>query len=456
MFGGEELKGSEAEEVKTEDVESLKAELEKTRMKLDILLDNIPGGVFSYDADSGKIGYISRGVLSIFQCGEEQFREHYYNSFDVFVHKSDRAMVKEMIENQISFFETVELTYRVKDMTDDIMWIYHKGRLVKNDDGTRSFFVIISDITTEKLAQQRLAEINEKLYMETERYKLIEEAVDNTQYDYDVLSDVLTTSRKDEEGNRITIEEFRKKNIYKAIIHEEDFPGFKKAMREALKEQKKGVVEYRAKTEKGEIRWYRLNYASFEHRDTVIRIVGSEKDINEEKLRDEELKAKVGRDGMTGLLNKTAMQSKVEKFIAASDPENCHALIMVDTDNFKSVNDNLGHPFGDEVIRFVAGSIKDTFRDSDYVGRMGGDEFMVLMKDTTPEITMERAGELNKKIKRTFTERDITVGISCSIGIAFFSMDGTEYEELYKAADEALYEAKEAGKNCFRVAKTRS
>ncbi|MBR5376913.1 MAG: diguanylate cyclase [Lachnospiraceae bacterium] len=452
--------GSTEKDVKkteeTQEISALKAELEKTRLKLDILLDNIPGGVFSYDADSGKIDYISRGVLSIFQCSEEQFREHYYNSFDVFVNKADRAMVKEMIENQISFFETVELTYRVKDMTDNIMWIYHKGRLVNNDDGTRSFFVVISDITTEKLAQQRLAEINEKLYMETERYKLIEEAVDNTQYDYDVLNDVLTTSGKDEEGNRITVPDFRKKDIYKAVIREEDFPAFKKAMRQALREQKKGVVEYRAKNEQGEVRWYRLNYASFEHRDTVVRIVGSEKDINEEKLRDEELKAKVGRDGMTGLLNKTTMESKVANFISSSEPGSCHALLMVDTDNFKSVNDNLGHPFGDEVIRFVAGSIKDTFRESDFVGRMGGDEFMVLMKDTTPLITMERAAELNRKIKRTFTERDITVGISCSIGIAFYSEDGANYDDLYKAADGALYEAKEAGKNCFRVSKSGS
>ena len=442
------------EVIKTEDgndVERLKAELEETKLKLDILLDNIPGGVFSYDADSGKFGYISRGVLSIFQCTEEQFREQYYNSFDVFVNKSDRAMVKEMIANQISFFETVELTYRVKDMTNGIMWIYHKGRLVNNEDGSRSFFVVISDITTEKLAQQRLAEINEKLYMETERYKLIEEAVDNTQYDYDVLEDVLTTSRKDADGNRITIRDFRKQNMYRAIINEEDFPAFSKAMREALKEQKKGVVEYRAKTDKGEMRWFRLNYASFEHRDTVIRVVGSEKDINEEKLRDEELKAKAGKDGMTGLLNKTTMESKVEKFINSSDPGSCHAMLMVDTDNFKSVNDNLGHPFGDDVIRFVAGSIRDTFRETDYVGRMGGDEFMVLMKDTTPEITKERAADLNKKIKRTFTERDISVGISCSIGIAFFSKDGRNYDALYKAADQALYEAKEAGKNCYRV-----
>ena len=73
-----------SENFKTEDapeiVEHLKKELEETNLKLQILLDNIPGGVFSYDADSGKFGFISPGVLSIFQCSEQQFRDHYYNS----------------------------------------------------------------------------------------------------------------------------------------------------------------------------------------------------------------------------------------------------------------------------------------------------------------------------------------------------------------------------------------
>jgi len=435
------------------DLERLKAELEETRFKLSILLDNIPGGVFSYDADSGKFGFISQGVLSIFQCSEEIFREHYYNSFDVFVNKADRASVKDMISNQISFFDTVELTYRVRDLTDNIMWIFHKGKLVNNADGTRSFFVIISDITTEKLAQQQLAEINEKLYMETERYKLIEEAVDNTQYDYDVLNDVLTTSRKDEEGNRLTIKGFVKKKIYKAMIYDDDYPEFKAAMRKALREQTKGVLEYRMRDENGDTVWYRLNYASFEHRDMIIRVVGSEKDITEEKRKHEELKARVEKDGMTGLLNKTAMQAQIEKFLRHSDPESCHAILMIDTDNFKSINDNLGHLYGDDVIKFVADAIKETFRDSDFVGRMGGDEFMVFMKNTTCDITEEKAKRLNEKIKKTFSQDGISVDISCSIGIAYFSKNGQEYDILYKAADDALYDAKEAGKNCYRVSR---
>ncbi len=433
------------------DIEQLKEELTQTKLKLQILLDNIPGGVFSYDADNGRFGFISPGVLSIFQCSEQQFREHFYNNFDVFILKTDRAQTKEMIDNQIRFFDTVELTYRVRDLSDNIMWIYHKGKLMTNSDGSRQFFVIISDVTTEKLVQQQLAEINEQLYIETERYKLIEEAADNVQYDYDVTLDVLTTSRKDSDGNRISIKDCRKKSLIKAMIYEDDYPTFKSVMKKALREPIKGVVEYRAKNDDGDIRWYRLNYASFERHNVITRVAGSEKDITEDKKRHEELKAQVERDGMTGLLNKTTMQSSVTKYLKKCNINSCHALLMIDTDNFKSVNDTLGHMCGDDVIKFVAKSIKDTFRDSDFVGRMGGDEFMVFMKYTTPEMTEEKAEKLNSKIKTTITEDGSSVDISCSIGIAYYGRDGEDYDTLYKAADEALYEAKESGKNCYRV-----
>lgn len=76
---------------------------------------------------------------------------------------------------------------------------------------------------------------------------------------------------------------------------------------------------------------------------------------------------------------------------------------------------------------------------------------MVFMKYTTPSITEERAGALNEKIKRTISEDGMSVDISCSIGIAYYGRDGEDYDTLYKAADDALYEAKEAGKNCYRV-----
>lgn len=433
-------------------IEEYKEKLAEANTKLDILLDNIPGGVLSYDAETGKFDFVSSGCLSIFHCTEAQFREHFYNSFELMVMKADRAKVREMISTQIQFFDTVELTYRVKDIMDNVMWIYHKGRLVKKKDGTAKYYIVISDVTDEKLVQAQLQQINEKLYMETERYKLLEEAVDNTEFDYDTTTDILVSSDKDERGNERKIRDFAKDGIARSAIHPDDYPTYLSMMETALKEPSKGVVEYRARYNTGDYVWYRLNYASFADKsDRIIRVVGSAKEITREKEEQEELRAQIELDGMTGLLNKVATQLAVEEYIKDCDIGICHAMLMIDTDNFKSVNDTLGHMYGDKVIKFVASAIRDTFRESDFVGRIGGDEFLVFMKHTTPSITEERASVLNRAIEHTFSQDGQSVSVSCSIGIAYYGRDGEDFDTLYRHADEALYAAKEAGKNQYSV-----
>ena len=235
------------------------------------------------------------------------------------------------------------------------------------------------------------------------------------------------------------------------VIHEDDVPVVRSVFDNALKNPGKGAVEYRMPDSDGRLVWYRLNYASFDKNDRIIRIVGSAKDITEEKLEQERLRTEAERDGMTGLMNKTAMQLSVAAQLGKSDFNDCHALFMIDTDNFKSVNDTLGHGVGDDTIKFVAENIQNVFRDTDYIGRMGGDEFMVLMSHTTQEVAAERARRLNDKIRSDVKSGNDSVHISCSIGIAFYARDGEDYDSLYRSADSALYEAKEAGKDCYRI-----
>ena len=436
------------------EVEELKRKLKHTREELDILLVNMPGGVMTYDADTGRILFVNEGLLSIFGCGEEELREHFMDSFNLFVMKEDRRRIKDLIETQIQFFDHVELNYRSLGLADDVIWISHKATLRTDEEGRRVFFCVLSDITEQKAIQDQLQATNEQLYIETERFKLIEEAIDNIEYDYDVDRDNLSVSRKDDEGVRHwkNIDgAFRGGRVFGAI-HEEDLDVVRSVYLSALKNPGKGVVEYRMSYEGDAYLWYRLNYASFEGKnDRIIRMVGSAKDITDEKLEQERLRTEAERDGMTSLLNKTAMQLYCAAHLAKSDYNDCHALFMIDTDNFKSVNDTLGHGTGDDTIKFVAENIRNVFRDTDLVGRMGGDEFMVLMSHTTLEIAKDRARRLNDRIRSVVKGDGESVPISCSIGIAFFAKDGEDYDSLFRAADSALYEAKESGKDCYRI-----
>ena len=435
-------------------IKELRRELDRTRDELNILLSSMPGGVMSYDADTGRILYVNEGLLTIFGCGEKEFREHFMDSFSLFVMKEDRHRVKDLIDTQIQFFDHIELSYRSVGLMNEVIWLTHKATLRRNDDGQRVFFCILTDITEQKAIQEQLQATNDQLYMETERFKLIEEAIDNVEYDYNVESDNLSISRKDASGARYwknVDNAFKGTYVYDSV-HPDDIDVVKSVFNSAVKDPGKGVVEYRMSVDRDAYLWYRLNYASFEGKnDRIIRIVGSAKDITDEKLEQERLRSEAERDGMTGLLNKTAMQLYCAAHLSKSDFTDCHALFMIDTDNFKSVNDTLGHGTGDDTIKFVAENIRNVFRDTDLVGRMGGDEFMVLMSHTTKDIVRDRARRLNDRIRSEVTGSSGSVHISCSIGIAFFAKDGENYDSLFKAADSALYEAKESGKDCYRI-----
>ncbi len=446
------IEDTDNEDLKAQ-VSALKSQLNEVRTELEVLYKNMPGGIMTYDADTGKILYVNDGLLHMFGCDEEQFRSHYMDSFSLFVMKEDRGRIRDFAKGQVEYFNLVDLTYRVLNLADEITWINHRATMIRREDGTRVFFCILTDITELKAVQNRLQFASELLYIETERFKLIEEAIDNIEYDYDVDSDTLSVSKKDSKGVRHWKNipgAIKSRHIYESV-HEEDADVVESVFHSALKNPGKGVVEYRTPDESGKYRWYRLNYASFDKNDRVIRMVGSAKDITEEKREQERLRTEAERDGMTGLMNKTAMQLSVSAQLMRSDFNDCHALFMIDTDNFKAVNDTLGHGIGDTTIKFVADNIKNVFRDTDYIGRMGGDEFMVLMSHTTPEVAEERARRLNDKIRSDVRDGDESVHISCSIGIAFYAKDGGDYEELFKAADNALYKAKEDGKDCYRI-----
>ena len=115
------------------------------------------------------------------------------------------------------------------------------------------------------------------------------------------------------------------------------------------------------------------------------------------------------RDPLTKLLNKLEIQRETDAFLEGAE-DGTHVLFLIDIDNFKGVNDNFGHTFGDTVIVDVANIIKSFFRNNDLTGRVGGDEFLVLMKNTTLEKAKERAGNLGEALCKVYTGGPFTTG----------------------------------------------
>ena len=174
----------------------------------------------------------------------------------------------------------------------------------------------------------------------------------------------------------------------------------------------------------------------------------SARDINKIKLEEKKLADAAKLDSMTMLLNhETAMETI--KYILNNESDRKHALFMLDIDNFKALNDTLGHQAGDRFLTELAKKLKSHFRESDVVGRIGGDEFMALMRNVSEREQIERKAEDVLDIIQSVASNYLQVELSGSIGISIFPDDGNDLDKLYEKADEALYKAKRNGKNKF-------
>ncbi|MCR0263093.1 diguanylate cyclase [[Clostridium] innocuum] len=185
--------------------------------------------------------------------------------------------------------------------------------------------------------------------------------------------------------------------------------------------------------------------------DGIPSLYSTGLDITEERRQLERLRHKAEKDALTGINNRDAMKVQIKNYLQ-EQPDTMNALIMIDTDNFKQINDTLGHITGDLVLSEMAAGMKKIVRKSDLVGRIGGDEFTIFIKNiTSPQTAEEKAEELLSMFRHLFIREKKPLKVTCSMGIALYPRDGESFQELYECADKALYQAKLHGKNNYHM-----
>lgn len=166
-----------------------------------------------------------------------------------------------------------------------------------------------------------------------------------------------------------------------------------------------------------------------------------------ENQKKEELSAKADTDLLTDLNNKLATETKIKKYIS-DHPGQQAMLFVLDIDNFKKINDTMGHAFGDQVLRELGQHLPAQFRATDIIGRTGGDEFTLFLKDIRDEEVAKKEARKVLYFFRNFQAGGyVKYSATASIGVAIYPRDGKDFESLYKSADNALYVAKKRGKN---------
>ncbi len=199
--------------------------------------------------------------------------------------------------------------------------------------------------------------------------------------------------------------------------------------------------------------WYVVHYSILmDANNRPQKVIGKMNDITYQKKRLDELTLRAETDPLTKLFNKEECKKRIEQCLESSPVGEHFAMLIIDIDDFKGVNDNLGHQSGDAVLEDIGGKIKRLFRDSDIVGRIGGDEFMVFMRNISNiSVAVEKATELCEEFRYTYTGENNDYQISGSVGIAFYPQHGKTYGELYHMADIALYQSKHRGKNRYTI-----
>lgn len=249
--------------------------------------------------------------------------------------------------------------------------------------------------------------------------------------------------------------EYLEENVHKNVCVEHHSYVMQALSLEKLLEeyhQGKEYVEVQYKIEKNhEIRWVStLVYRIHESEGSNVTVVVQ--DIDEKKRTELALKERAEIDGLTGLYNAATTRSKIGHLLSLPHlSEEKQLFILFDLDNFKKINDTFGHAVGDQVLIDVATKLKNRFRSTDILGRLGGDEFIVMLCDVNSDHYLESMIQsLSVDLLKTYTQSDISITISASIGIAVSPQDGITFEELYKRSDAALYEVKKSGKNGYR------
>jgi diguanylate cyclase (GGDEF)-like protein/PAS domain S-box-containing protein len=234
-------------------------------------------------------------------------------------------------------------------------------------------------------------------------------------------------------------------------------PAGREKMKAALAEGKGYManVEARLKRPNGTWFWAQLSAASTEFKGEPVLLVSVE-DITRRKELEDDLRRHATTDFLTSIANRRHLIDNAEReFARARRYDHPLSVLMLDIDRFKRINDTFGHPVGDEVVKAMAQLCKEALREIDHLGRMGGEEFAILLPETVGEEAARVAERIRQAVEAFVVDIDgLTPGISftVSIGVACLILKDQGFDQMLMRADRALYKAKQAGRNCVKMA----
>lgn len=375
----------------------------------------------------------------------ESFRETFHNRLMDAIYPEDREPIRQEIRQQLSAGNVFMYENRLIGKDGKLYWVWVSAE-ARNDPEKGSWFhCTFHDITDEKQSQEQLA-------VSEQRYEIVLAQMQDIIFELDCQTFEIYYSPNFEKkfGYSIPPEGFPDSMFATDIIYEEDKAPLRKKFHDILQGAKSMQHEYRIKKKDGSYLWVEVHATAIrEPYGRLLKILGIITDIDSRKQEIIEVRKTAVLDPLTNLFNRRECIRRIEEYIRQS--QSMAAFLLVDVDDFKTINDTMGHAYGDSVLTELAAGMRTLFRQTDIVARLGGDEFVIFMtniQEQTNAVTkINSILNLFQQYKRSIE----TSGISCSIGCSLYPVHGTTFSALFQKADAAMYHAKKRGKAQYYI-----
>lgn len=417
---------------------------------LDVLVENMDGLIYCtlYD-DYWTMIFASIGCKELTGYDREDLIFNQKISYEEITFEADRETVRRKIDHAVKLGERFEIEYRIRRADGRVIWVSERGNPIYDQRGeVQAIEGIIQNITTRKQMEQSLREAElryrsifenaiEGIFQSTRSglYLMVNPALARM-YGYSSPRELMNVLNNIDE--QLYVEKGRRAAFVQAIEQSKNLHNF-----ESLVYKKDGSTIWISENAR----------AVYDETGNLLYYEGTVEDITARKSYEVQLEYQATHDMLTGLPNRCMLNDRLLQCINfAARYKNKMAVAFLDLDQFKLINDSMGHEVGDQLLLIMSQRLSACVGEVDTVVRIGGDEFVILLSNINglSDIVTSMQRILGS-VAEPCEIHGLNYLVTCSIGISVYPDDGTEPSVLLKNADSAMYEAKKAGRNNYQV-----